>query len=167
MDQPARRRSPFAALADERGGGAVEYAAVIGVVATVVGSVMVAGVPERVGGLVGAGICDLLGGEGCEEAGVRSASGDRQARPGAPSADPGEDGGEEEAGDSPRCEGSWPDLVGMDADEAMRLLQEEDPGLSVSVVPEGTPATADFQCGRVRLSTDPDDGTVISAPSVG
>ncbi len=68
------------------------------------------------------------------------------------------------------CEGKqeWPELVGAQANEAQRVIEEENPNVSVSVMPKGSLATTDHRCDRVRVHTESEtDSTVVRAPRVG
>lgn len=49
---------------------------------------------------------------------------------------------------------SWPELVGVTAEEAERKIKEEFAGVEIQVVPPGYFVTADFKSQRVRLYVD-------------
>mmetsp|Transcript_14620 Transcript_14620/g.21560 ORF Transcript_14620/g.21560 Transcript_14620/m.21560 type:complete len:91 (-) Transcript_14620:327-599(-) len=60
----------------------------------------------------------------------------------------------------------WPDLVGMSGEEAKAKLEEEHPGLTVQVIPEGSMMTMDYRTDRVRIMVD-GENKVNAAPRVG
>jgi Potato inhibitor I family len=62
---------------------------------------------------------------------------------------------------------SWPELVGMDADEAVKWLQEHHPNLKVYVMVYGDVYTTDYDVTRVRIFTAPNTTTVIVPPKLG
>jgi Potato inhibitor I family len=62
---------------------------------------------------------------------------------------------------------SWPELVGMDADDAVKWLQEHYPNLKVYVLEYGDAYTTDYDVTRVRIFTAPNTTTVIVPPTLG
>ncbi|CAM6111890.1 unnamed protein product [Calypogeia fissa] len=46
---------------------------------------------------------------------------------------------------------AWPDLVGLDAEEAKKKILEEHPNMLVQIVPEGGMMTMDYNLRRVRI----------------
>lgn len=146
----------------ERGASALEYVGVLTLAAVLAGVVVVAATPADVGATVSSAVCTITGGADCDSPTAETIAADEESPPSP--LPPDNEIDEENPLD--RCQGSWPDLVGLDGEEAMRALQEEDPDLNVSVVPAGSNVTADFACGRVRIIVD-DDGTVTGAPSIG
>jgi Potato inhibitor I family len=62
---------------------------------------------------------------------------------------------------------SWPELVGMDADEAMEWLQERYPDLKVYVLDYGDVASTEYDVKRVRIYKSPNGTTVIVPPKLG
>ncbi|KAL6624387.1 hypothetical protein ACP70R_031708 [Stipagrostis hirtigluma subsp. patula] len=58
---------------------------------------------------------------------------------------------------------SWPEVVGMPAEEAKKVILKDMPGAHVVVVPVGSPVTMDYRTDRVRIFVD----TVARAPTVG
>ncbi|MQM12901.1 hypothetical protein Taro_045823 [Colocasia esculenta] len=66
------------------------------------------------------------------------------------------------------CEGKseWPELVGFHGDEAVGIIERENPLVEASTVPEGSPGTTDYRCDRVRVYVDK-RGIVTSTPSIG
>ena len=61
---------------------------------------------------------------------------------------------------------SWPQLVGMPVDQAIAIIQQENPGINVVKLPENSPTTRDFRLNRVRVFHDA-DGNVTSEPRTG
>jgi Potato inhibitor I family len=62
---------------------------------------------------------------------------------------------------------SWPELVGMDADEAVKWLLEHYPNLKVYVLEYGDVYTTEYDVTRVRIFTAPNTTTVIVPPKLG
>ncbi|KAG2581565.1 subtilisin-chymotrypsin inhibitor CI-1A-like [Panicum virgatum] len=58
---------------------------------------------------------------------------------------------------------SWPEVVGMSAEEALKKIRSQKPNADVEVVPVGRPVDADLKANRVRIFVD----TVVDVPSVG
>ncbi|KAG8653967.1 hypothetical protein MANES_05G086336v8, partial [Manihot esculenta] len=46
---------------------------------------------------------------------------------------------------------AWPELVGIDGNCAAAIIEKENKHVKAIVLKEGTPATSDFRCGRVRV----------------
>ncbi|KAL5078186.1 hypothetical protein RYX36_017170 [Vicia faba] len=61
---------------------------------------------------------------------------------------------------------SWPELVGVSAEEAERKIKEEKPEAEIQVVPQGSFVTADYKFQRVRLYVD-ESNKVVRAPAIG
>ncbi|XAR50914.1 hypothetical protein NMG60_11005379 [Bertholletia excelsa] len=61
---------------------------------------------------------------------------------------------------------SWPEVVGLAAEEAEKKIKEEMPGARIPVVPLGCFVTMDFNQQRVRLYVDP-SGKVAKTPNIG
>ena len=58
---------------------------------------------------------------------------------------------------------SWPEVVGMSAEEALKKIRSQKPNADVEVVLVGRPVDADLKANRVRIFVD----TVVDVPSVG
>jgi hypothetical protein len=61
---------------------------------------------------------------------------------------------------------SWPELVGVTAEEAERKIKEEKSGAEIQVVPPDSFVTADYRTQRVRLYVD-ESNKVIRTPGIG
>ena len=61
---------------------------------------------------------------------------------------------------------SWPELVGMDAENAAAWMKENYPEYNVYVVNYGDYVTEDYDTKRVRIYKAP-DGTVYTVPKIG
>lgn len=61
---------------------------------------------------------------------------------------------------------SWPELVGMDAENASAWMKENYPEYNVYVVNYGDYVTQDYDTKRVRIYKAP-DGTVYTVPKIG
>ncbi|XP_044504272.1 subtilisin inhibitor-like [Mangifera indica] len=61
---------------------------------------------------------------------------------------------------------TWPELVGLTADEAEKKIKEERPAVQVQVVPSNSIVTMDFKQNRVRLYVD-SSRKVERAPKIG
>lgn len=61
---------------------------------------------------------------------------------------------------------SWPELVGVSAEEAERKIKEEKPEAEIQVVPHDSFVTADYKIQRVRLYVDESD-KVVRVPGIG
>ncbi|WP_017593962.1 serine protease inhibitor [Nocardiopsis potens] len=68
---------------------------------------------------------------------------------------------------------SWPELVGVPTDIAIRTIEEQNPFVTALEVPEDTAVTTDFRCDRVRIFHSPSDDSetspllVTRIPSIG
>ncbi|BAF29992.1 subtilisin-chymotrypsin inhibitor CI-1B [Oryza sativa Japonica Group] len=58
---------------------------------------------------------------------------------------------------------SWPEVVGLRAEEAKKVILKDMPDADIVVVPVGTPVTMDFRPNRVRIFVD----TVAGTPTIG
>ncbi|MBB4934952.1 hypothetical protein F4561_005846 [Lipingzhangella halophila] len=148
----------------DRGASLTEYAGTIILVAAVAAAVLTTGVPERAHAMIETSLCEAGAGDDCDELSTEAA-GEEGSRtsPVPPDSDEDDPNGE----DKLECDTSWPKLEGTDPETAKRLIEEQEPDLNVSIVPEGTLATADFRCDRVRIPADKDSGEVIETPQVG
>ncbi|CAL5388351.1 unnamed protein product [Camellia sinensis] len=61
---------------------------------------------------------------------------------------------------------TWPEVVGLPAEEAERKIKEEMPGVRIQVVPPNCFVTMDFNQQRVRLHVD-SSGKVARPPKIG
>ncbi|XP_052174562.1 subtilisin inhibitor CLSI-I-like [Diospyros lotus] len=61
---------------------------------------------------------------------------------------------------------TWPEVVGLVAEEAERKIKEDMPRARIQVVPPGCFVTMDFNQERVRLHVD-SSGKVAGPPRVG
>ncbi|CAK8564572.1 unnamed protein product [Lathyrus sativus] len=62
---------------------------------------------------------------------------------------------------------SWPELVGVSADEAEKKIKEDKPDAYIQVVPHDQPVvTGDFVFNRVRLFVD-ESNKVTRTPIIG
>ena len=62
---------------------------------------------------------------------------------------------------------SWPELEGMDVDQAVQLIKEENTDLTVHKIEEGSMVTADYRTDRVRVFYNVDTNTVAGTPRIG
>ncbi|KAJ9543354.1 hypothetical protein OSB04_023061 [Centaurea solstitialis] len=46
---------------------------------------------------------------------------------------------------------SWPELVGRTGEDAVVIIERENPRVNAVVILDGTPTTGDFRCDRVRV----------------
>jgi hypothetical protein len=60
----------------------------------------------------------------------------------------------------------WPDLVGMDGNDAKEIILGSDPDLEVQIVPFDAMVTADYLPSRVRIFVYTDN-TVYAIPKTG
>ncbi|PAN33616.1 hypothetical protein PAHAL_6G033900 [Panicum hallii] len=58
---------------------------------------------------------------------------------------------------------SWPEVVGMRAEEALKKINSQKPNADVEVVPVGRPVDGDLKANRTRIFVD----TVVDVPFVG
>nr|CAB3459920.1 unnamed protein product [Digitaria exilis] len=58
---------------------------------------------------------------------------------------------------------SWPEVVGLPAEEAKKIILKDMPDADVVVLPAGSPVTLDWRSNRVRVVVD----TVAQTPTVG
>ncbi|CAN6344982.1 unnamed protein product [Urochloa humidicola] len=58
---------------------------------------------------------------------------------------------------------SWPEVVGLPAEEAKKIILKDMPDADIVVLPAGSPVTMDFRSNRVRVFVD----TVAQTPTVG
>jgi len=61
---------------------------------------------------------------------------------------------------------SWPELVGKSGDEAEQVIKDEEPSLTVQVLPNDSMVTMDYRTDRVRVFVDK-EGIVTGVPRVG
>ncbi|XP_047311225.1 subtilisin inhibitor CLSI-I-like [Impatiens glandulifera] len=61
---------------------------------------------------------------------------------------------------------SWPEVVGLTADEAEKKIKEDMPTAHTFVLPQGSPFTLDYRIERVRILVD-STGKVAHTPHVG
>ncbi|KAL7597977.1 subtilisin inhibitor [Lactuca sativa] len=66
----------------------------------------------------------------------------------------------------PSVKTTWPELVGMKAEDAEKKIKEEMSGAMVHVVPQDTFLTMEFRSNRVRLFVDSSQN-VVRAPRIG
>ncbi|WJX12037.1 hypothetical protein P8452_02577 [Trifolium repens] len=67
-----------------------------------------------------------------------------------------------------RCLGknTWPEVVGMDGDEAAKKIERENEKVDAIVVPVGYVVIMDFRCNRVWVWVDK-HGIVTRVPKIG
>ncbi|EES18867.1 hypothetical protein SORBI_3009G009400 [Sorghum bicolor] len=58
---------------------------------------------------------------------------------------------------------SWPELVGLNVEEAKKVILKDKPDADIVVLPVGSPVTRDYRPNRVRIFVD----IVAEAPHVG
>lgn len=61
---------------------------------------------------------------------------------------------------------SWPEVVGLTADEAKEIILKEKPNAEIEIVQEGSAVTLDRQIDRCRIFVNSDD-VVVEAPQTG
>lgn len=61
---------------------------------------------------------------------------------------------------------TWPEVVGMAAEEAEKMIKEEMPRALIKIIPQDHFVTMDFRTDRVRIFVDP-SGKVARPPSIG
>jgi hypothetical protein len=69
-------------------------------------------------------------------------------------------------GSNPAAKTTWPELVGLTAEEAERKIKDEKPGAQIQVVQPDCFVTMDFRQNRVRLHVD-SLGKIERAPRIG
>ncbi|KAJ6747045.1 PROTEIN putative EXPRESSED-RELATED [Salix koriyanagi] len=69
-------------------------------------------------------------------------------------------------GSNPVPKTTWPELVGLTAEEGERKIKKEKPGAQIEVVQPDCCVTCDFRQNRVRLHVD-SLGTIQRAPRIG
>lgn len=62
---------------------------------------------------------------------------------------------------------SWPELVGVTGDVAVKIIEKENRYVNAVIVEEGTFVTQDFRCDRVRVWVDKYTRIVITTPTIG
>ncbi|XP_047974393.1 glu S.griseus protease inhibitor-like [Salvia hispanica] len=60
---------------------------------------------------------------------------------------------------------SWPELVGKKGEEAVVVIEGENPFVHAIILLDGTPVTLDFRCDRVRVWVD-ECGYVLRPPVI-
>lgn len=60
----------------------------------------------------------------------------------------------------------WPELVGVEGEEAAATIERENRNVTAIIVLDGSTVTADIVCTRVRVWVNT-DGIVVRAPRVG
>jgi len=68
--------------------------------------------------------------------------------------------------DNKDCKTEWPELEGKSGKEAERVIAEQEPSLTIQLVPMDAMVTMDYRTDRVRVRVD-EKGTVTSTPRVG
>lgn len=61
---------------------------------------------------------------------------------------------------------SWPELLGVTAEEAERKIKEEKPEVKIHTIPPNSMVTMDYRLDRVRLFVD-ESGKVAQEPRLG
>ncbi|XP_016474907.1 subtilisin inhibitor-like [Nicotiana tabacum] len=61
---------------------------------------------------------------------------------------------------------SWPELVGVTAEEAEKKIKEEKPELDIHIIPPNSMVTMDYRLERVRIFVDA-SGKVAQEPRLG
>ncbi|KAG0477857.1 hypothetical protein HPP92_012576 [Vanilla planifolia] len=72
----------------------------------------------------------------------------------------------QEGGEKKPVRDSWPELVGLTIDEALKILKEERPEAELVVVGKDEPVTLDYKFNRIRIFVD-SDGKVARTPTIG
>ncbi|KAI3525838.1 hypothetical protein L1887_04967 [Cichorium endivia] len=67
---------------------------------------------------------------------------------------------------NPTVKTTWPELVGMKAEDATKKIKEEMLGAMIHVVPQDSFLTMEFRSNRVRLFVDSSQN-VVRAPRIG
>ncbi|XP_015760779.1 PREDICTED: subtilisin inhibitor-like isoform X2 [Acropora digitifera] len=60
----------------------------------------------------------------------------------------------------------WPELVGKNAEEATTIIDKEQPGLKIQIIPQNSFVVKNFEEKRVRLFVDKEQ-TVVKTPQLG
>ena len=60
----------------------------------------------------------------------------------------------------------WPELTGVDVDEAVKVITKDCPACNVFQIPEGSPVTSDYRMDRVRVFFNGKQ-VVVGIPSIG
>ncbi|KAM6565196.1 hypothetical protein CsatB_025194 [Cannabis sativa] len=60
---------------------------------------------------------------------------------------------------------SWPELVGKNGEEAVKIIEEENENVKAVVILKGSIVTQDINCQRVRVWVN-DYGIVTSVPNI-
>ncbi|MEZ0067551.1 hypothetical protein ABIA32_003564 [Streptacidiphilus sp. MAP12-20] len=68
---------------------------------------------------------------------------------------------------SDRSRTEWPELVGVNVDEATLRIHADDPTLIIAAIPNGSAVTTDHRTDRVRLWFDEATQTVSQVPRIG
>lgn len=61
---------------------------------------------------------------------------------------------------------SWPELVGTNGNEAVKVIERENSKVDAETVPKGSMVTTDFRCDRVFVWLDA-HGNVDRVPTIG
>ncbi|KAL8093957.1 hypothetical protein AgCh_035730 [Apium graveolens] len=61
---------------------------------------------------------------------------------------------------------SWPELVGEEGEVAAAKVEQENPEVNAVLMLEGSAATQDYRCDRVRVVVNT-HGIVVYAPHIG
>ncbi|WOL16899.1 inhibitor of trypsin and hageman factor-like [Canna indica] len=63
---------------------------------------------------------------------------------------------------------SWPELVGVEGEKAVKIIEEQNPTVTAQIVIIGVSiVTPDFRCDRVWVWVDKDTGIVGKVPQIG
>ncbi|CAO2826553.1 unnamed protein product [Amaranthus hypochondriacus] len=68
--------------------------------------------------------------------------------------------------DCPPGKKDWPELVGVDADVAAKIIEKENPNVKTEKILAGTPRIRNFSCARVWVDVNIKD-MVVEIPRVG
>lgn len=68
--------------------------------------------------------------------------------------------------DNKDCKTSWPELQGKSKEDAEKVIHQEEPSLTIQVLPKDSMMTMDYRTDRVRVMVD-EDGKVAVTPRVG
>ena len=64
------------------------------------------------------------------------------------------------------CKNAWPELYGVQGEDAVATIERENPSVYAIILFEGSGATLDFRCDRVRVVVNK-SGNVVIVPVVG